>query len=161
MKKLTKSTARIFIVEDEPMYLAMLKKALSNAGYTNTAMFSSGEAMVDELYTMPDIVVLDHNLDGDLSGLDVLKKIKSVNPDIHVIFISAQEKMNIALQALKFGAFDYVIKNVGALDNVVKQLDKVLQMDARSKRPLSGLPWFRFALPAAVAAGSIITLALS
>ena len=110
MKKLTKSNASVFVVEDEPMYCAMLERAIANEGYTNTTCFSSGEEVVKELYRMPDIVLLDHSLSGELSGLDVLRKIKSLNPDIHVIFISAQEKMNIALQALRYGAFDYVIR---------------------------------------------------
>ena len=103
---------------------------------------------------MPGIVLLDHSLSGQLSGLEVLKKIKSINPDIHVIFISAQEKMNIALQALKFGAFDYIIKDENALEKSVRMLDKVMAIDARARRTGNIGSWLRMIVPAlAVAAG--------
>ena len=160
MKKLTKSNASVFVVEDEPMYCAMLERAIANEGYTNTTCFSSGEEVVKELYRMPDIVLLDHSLSGELSGLDVLRKIKSLNPDIHVIFISAQEKMNIALQALRYGAFDYVIKDEDALTKTVRMLDKVMSIDARAKRTGNIGSWLRMIVPAAavvaVVAASIV-----
>ena len=160
MKKLTKSNASVFVVEDEPMYCAMLERAIANEGYTNTTCFSSGEEVVKELYRMPDIVLLDHSLSGELSGLDVLRKIKSLNPDIHVIFISAQEKMNIALQALRYGAFDYVIKDEDALSKTVRMLDKVMSIDARAKRTGNIGSWLRMIVPAAavvaVVAASIV-----
>ena len=160
MKKLTKSNASVFVVEDEPMYCAMLERAIANEGYTNTTCFSSGEEVVNELYRMPDIVLLDHSLSGELSGLDVLRKIKSLNPDIHVIFISAQEKMNIALQALRYGAFDYVIKDEDALTKTVRMLDKVMSIDARAKRTGNIGSWLRMIVPAAavvaVVAASIV-----
>lgn len=161
MKKLNKSTARVFLVEDDPMFCAMMERALNNAGYKNITCFESGEAVAVELLTMPDIVILDHNLSGNMHGLEVLKKIKSLNPDIHVLFISAQEEMNIALQALKFGAFDYVIKDETALTETVKHIEKIVAVHNRSSHILSGMPWLNIALPLIVAIASVLAAALS
>ena len=68
--------------------------------------------------------------------------------------------MNIALQALRYGAFDYVIKDEDALTKTVRMLDKVMSIDARAKRTGNIGSWLRMIVPAAavvaVVAASIV-----
>jgi DNA-binding NtrC family response regulator len=52
--------------------------------------------------------------------LEVLKKIKSINPDIHVLLVSGQKNIPVAVDVLKYGAFDYVVKN----DNVYEAIEE-------------------------------------
>ena len=71
------------------------------------------------MYKDPKVIFLDYQL-GDVNGLEILKKIKAVNPDTFVFFMSGQDKIEIAVNALKFGAIDYIIKNDDAKDKIIK-----------------------------------------
>ena len=76
------------------------------------------------------VVLLDHNL-GSMQGVDILKNIKSLNPNIQVIILSAQVKMRVAITSLKFGAYDYVEKNDFAFDRIktlIKSITKFNQI---------------------------------
>ena len=112
-----KTLPKIFIVEDDVFYASLLKKEIIKNRLGSVETYHTGEDFVDNLYKMPDVVVLDHNL-GSMTGVDVLKQIKTMSPNIQVIFLSAQEKMHIAISSLKFGAFDYVEKNKTAFKRV-------------------------------------------
>jgi DNA-binding NtrC family response regulator len=122
MKKLPK----IFIVEDDTFYANLLKNEIVKHTLGEVESFSTGESFMNNLFKMPDIVLLDHNL-GSMEGVDILKKIKSINPNIQVILLSAQDKMWIAITSLKYGAYDYVEKNDFALDRIkvlIKRITK-------------------------------------
>ena len=99
----------IFIVDDDPLCREMYKQYLKNMGYTNVRLYDDGQQCVNDLTQMPDIIFLDHEM-KPITGLETLKKIKRFNPDIFMVYISAQEDMQVAINALKYGAFDYIIK---------------------------------------------------
>jgi len=120
MKKLQK----IFIVEDDTFYASLLKNEITKNRLGSVETYHSGEDFVDNLYKNPDVVLLDHNL-GDMNGVEVLKKIKSISPKIQVIFLSGQEKMHVAIASLKLGAFDYIEKNNTALSRVKSLIRRI------------------------------------
>lgn len=135
-----KKSPKIFIVEDDAFYANLLKNEIVKNRLGEVESFTSGESFLESLFKMPDIVLLDHNL-GSMEGVDILKKIKSINPNIQVILLSAQEKMRIAITSLKYGAYDYVEKNDFALNRVVgliKRISKFNQLIEEQKQ-------FRFA----------------
>lgn len=72
----------------------------------------------------PDIIVLDYLLPGK-SGLEILSEIRKVNPDGHIIFLSGQPDIEIALSAIKQGAVDYVVKNQLAFDRLIRKIDNL------------------------------------
>ena len=82
---------------------------------TTIRSFSSGEECLKSVENQPDIIILDYFLNGNdpnaMNGLQVLKKIKNISSDTKVIMLSAQDKMEIAVNLIKFGAYDYIIKN--------------------------------------------------
>lgn len=125
MKK--KPSPLVFIVEDNEVYAAMIRYTLESSNY-RTEVFISGEDCMQNIYKMPDIVILDYNL-LIMTGLDVLKEIKSINPDIYVLFLSAQEDLNVGINSLKYGAYDYVIKDHLAFDNLIIALNKIKKMN--------------------------------
>jgi two-component system OmpR family response regulator len=130
-----KNLPKIFIVEDDAFYATLLKNEIVKNRLGKVESFSSGESFMNNLYKMPDIVLLDHNL-GSMKGVDILKKIKSINPNIQVILLSAQEKMRIAITSLKFGAYDYVEKNDFAFDRIkalIKRISKFNQIVEEQK----------------------------
>jgi two-component system OmpR family response regulator len=105
----------LFIVDDDPMQLEMLKDHLSKFKNFNIKTFSTGEECLMALTEKPDIIILDYNLNSvskaAINGLDVLKLIKKDAPDAEVIMLSGQEKIEVAVNTMKYGAFDYVVKN--------------------------------------------------
>ena len=131
-----KNLQRIFIVEDDTFYAGLLKNEIIKNRLGEVESFSSGESFMNNLFKMPDIVLLDHNL-GSMQGVDILKKIKSLNPNIQVIILSAQVKMRVAITSLKFGAYDYVEKNDFAFDRIktlIKSITKFNQIVKEKKR---------------------------
>lgn len=117
---------RIFIVEDDKFYANLVRETLKKSYFENVIIFETGELFLDNLFRNPDVVILDYKL-GNTNGLDLLKKIKSINPDIQVIFLSGQEEMNVAIDSLKYGAFDYLEKDEESLDRLVFILNRIVQ----------------------------------
>ena len=73
-------------------------------------LFQTGKECLEKLYLKPDIICLDFGL-PDISGDMLLKKILQVNNTIAVIMISGQEDIEVAVNCLKAGAKDYLVKN--------------------------------------------------
>lgn len=119
------TTSSIFIVEDDRIYGELIKSELERNNFFQLELHNSGEACIDNLYKMPDIVFLDYDLEGEMNGIEVLKTIKAFNPDTQVIMLSGQEQLNVAVNSLKYGAFDYVIKNDSAFRQITSLIKKV------------------------------------
>lgn len=101
---------RIFVVEDNEWYNKLLVHNLSlNPDYEVISCFS-GKECIDRLVEAPDVITLDYRL-PDMNGIEVLKLIKQENDDIQVILISEQEDIEIVVDLLKSGAYDYIVKS--------------------------------------------------
>lgn len=101
---------RIFVVEDNEWYNKLLVYTLSlNPDYEVKSFFNARD-FLNCLNESPDIVTLDYRL-PDLSGLEVLKRIRQENNDIQVILISEQEEIDMVVTLLKMGAYDYITKS--------------------------------------------------
>jgi len=102
-------TYSIMLVDDELLTLNNLKKALEKEGY-EIILAESGERALELLENFrPHLVLLDLVLPG-ISGIEVLKKIKDVDREIIVIMMSAYEILEKAVEAMKLGAYDYLLK---------------------------------------------------
>jgi DNA-binding NtrC family response regulator len=115
---------RIFLVDDDLFMLEKTKQQLFNAGHRNTRVFFTGSDFLDHLMEKPDVVFLDYNI-GDITGFDILKMIKRFDPDIFVVMLSSQQSIRTAVESLKFGAFDYIIKgdnNDQIIENLMKRI---------------------------------------
>lgn len=108
MKK--QNIKRTFIVDDEPFWTAMLAQMLTDLGYENIITFSNGKDCLDNLHLNPSLVFLDYQME-DMNGLEVLQKIKSYYPGIGVVFCTAHEDLSVAVNAMKNGSFDYLLKS--------------------------------------------------
>ncbi len=119
----TKSNSKlIFIVEDDAMYGKMLKYLCElNPDYT-VQWFKKGKDCLEKLHLQPQIVLLDYSL-PDISGKEVLEKIKRSNNQIGVIIISGQQDIATAVELLQMGAYDYVIKN----EEIRERLPHIIQ----------------------------------
>jgi DNA-binding NtrC family response regulator len=118
---------KIFVVDDDFFFQNLFRQHLENLGYKDVTLYSSGFDCLNHLYDKPDVIFLDYNMDN-LSGYEVLKKIKRFNPDIYVVMVSAQEEIKPAIDALKHGAFDYIQKGNDELTKVRQVLVKIAEV---------------------------------
>lgn len=101
---------KIYLVEDDPWYGELLKYHLSlNPDYDIT-LFSTAKECLSNLYHHPDVVCIDFGL-PDMKGDRLLTEIRNINDAIPVVVISGQEEIAVAVNLLKAGARDYIIKD--------------------------------------------------
>lgn len=125
--------ANIFLVDDDALCLNLYQQFLKQLGYTNVRLFDNGNDCLESLDTLqPDIIFLDYNMD-DLNGIDVLKQIKKFNPAITVLFISGQEDIEVAVNAMRQGAMDYIVKsslNTEKMRTIMERIESTLPQAA-------------------------------
>jgi DNA-binding NtrC family response regulator len=116
---------RILIVDDEAAMRESLKDWLMEDGYeVNSA--ESGEVAVKMAAERNwDIVLLDLKMPG-MDGIETLKRIKEINPDAEVLMMTAYAAVDTAVQAMKEGAFDYLVKPFDP-DEVEIQIKKIVE----------------------------------
>jgi two-component system response regulator HydG len=99
----------ILVVDDDPGHLTMLQTLFESWGYTVETL-DDGTAAVARVQTGPvDLILMDVRM-AALSGIDALKQIKAYNPSIPIIIMTAYSSVSSAIEALKAGAYDYLIK---------------------------------------------------
>lgn len=116
----------IFVVEDNKVYNKLLTEYLNKQGYKNVRAFFSGEACVSAIQKgdEPDIVLQDYFLE-EMNGLDVFKKVRKISPESEFIFLTNNESMEVAVNTIKYGAYDYIIKDKVTLDKVIDRIQKI------------------------------------
>ena len=125
-------SANIFVTDDEPAIRAALVKRLSRRQHRVTA-FESGEALLQALdHEVPDLMFLDVKMPG-LSGLEALKACRVKAPFALIIMLTAYGTVQDAVEAMKLGAYDFVIKTVD-LDGMEQVLDRALELFALRRR---------------------------
>lgn len=124
---------KFFIVDDDIFYANVYEQFLQDNNFELIGSYENGNDCISNLNLNPDIIILDHNMEG-ITGFEVLKKIKRYNPNIYVIMISSQGSINVAVDSLKYGAFDYVIKNDKIADNLLHVIQKIQKVKEELKK---------------------------
>ncbi|MCF8448530.1 MAG: response regulator [Taibaiella sp.] len=144
-KMISKKELTVFVVDDDPIYRALYKQYLLNMGFEKIKMIANGQECINRLIENPDIILLDHQM-TPIDGLETLKKIKHFNPKIYLVYLSGQTSMKVTTDALKYGAFDYIIKSNKLEEEqiavVIKKILNVKELIASqpkgtSKKPLN------------------------
>ncbi|MFV8363082.1 response regulator [Flavobacterium sp. ZT3P35] len=140
MKNDTK--VKIFLVDDDALFLKSLEiEFLDNADFL-IETYPTGELCIANLSNNPDIVILDYQLDGivvnAMNGLETLDKVKEFNPEIPVIMLSSQDKIEVAINCMHHKAFDYVVKSETAFVRLQKIITSIFQYQKMQKE----LNWY-------------------
>jgi two-component system response regulator AtoC len=101
---------KIFVVEDSEWYNKLLVYTLSLNPDYEIKSFLNGNDFLNSLHESPDIITLDYRL-PDMTGLELLTKIRQENNEAQVILISEQSDINMVVTLLKMGAVDYITKS--------------------------------------------------
>ena len=114
-------TFKLFIIEDDKIFAKRLHYELSLNQDFEIYVFHDGQSALDHLHLDPDMVTLDYHL-PDYNGDEILSKILSFKADLPVLIVSSQQDVLTALDLLKSGAYDYIVKT----NDIVKRLRKII-----------------------------------
>jgi DNA-binding NtrC family response regulator len=117
------SEFRILLIDDEPAQIISIKSFLKRRDYTVATASSGAEGIGFVQNGGVDLVLTDFRMPGGMNGLEVVKAVKEINPEIPVIVITAFSDIEDAVQVMKEGAFDYLSKpvNLDELEALVKK----------------------------------------
>ena len=133
MKTVNHKSFSIFIVEDDPWYGKILEHHLSLNEDYDVQLFTEGKSLMQKLHEQPDLICMDFGL-PDVKGEVLLQDIKSRTENIPVIVISAQEDISVAVELLKAGADDYIIKDDHTKDILWKPVIKLRENQTLKKK---------------------------
>jgi DNA-binding NtrC family response regulator len=128
-----KNDPLIFVVEDNIAFGQVVEHYLIAHDYVNVKLFVSGEECLKCLHLKPDIIVQDYKLQG-ISGLNVLKRTKKILPNTEFIFLSGQDNIDLAVDTIKAGAFDFIVKNDVALQRLLQKIESIWNIQQKEKR---------------------------
>ena len=125
-------TLNLFIVDDNPVVAKGLQYYLDTrfGNNLNISSFTTGESALQKLDQSTNIVILDYFLDGE-DGKEILKSIKSINPNVEVIMHSSNDDIGVAIDLFRNGASDYVLKGEKSWKKLTSILYKTLTYPVR------------------------------
>lgn len=133
---------KLFLVDDDAVFLKSLEiEFMQHADFT-IETYSTGELCMENLSHNPDVIILDYHLDGidknAMNGVETLDKIKGFNPDIPVVMLSSQDKIDVAINCMHHRAFDYIVKS----ETAFMRLQKVITTIFKYKKMEKELTWY-------------------
>lgn len=102
-------SAHVLVADDEALILSSLRGVLLQEGFEVTVASSGEQAWQHVVKARPDVVLLDLIL-GDITGIEVLRRIRQLSPETKVILISAHATLEQAVEAMKLGGYDFIRK---------------------------------------------------
>ncbi|MCA9474112.1 MAG: sigma-54-dependent Fis family transcriptional regulator, partial [Nitrospira sp.] len=121
--------ATIFVTDDDEVVRSSITRRLARRQH-QIRSFESGEALLDALdHDVPDIILLDLKMSG-MTGLETLQKAKPKAPHALFILLTAYGTIEDAVEAMKLGAYDFLIKSVdlGSIDPVINRALEYLEL---------------------------------
>ncbi len=132
----------LFLVDDDPLFLKSLEIEFKQNTGSALNTFATGEQCLKAISQNPDVIVLDYNLnsvdENAMNGLETLDRIKSSNPQIPVIMLSSQDKIEVAVNCMKHQAFDYIVKSETAFIRLQKAITTIFHYQKIEK----ALSWY-------------------
>lgn len=138
----TEKKILLFLIDDDALFLKSLEIDFSQTTESVIRTFSTGEQCLESLSECPDIIILDYYLnsidENAIDGLETLDRIKAINPEIPVIILSSQDKIDVAVNCMKHQAFDYVVKSETAFLRLQKTITTIFHYQKIEK----ALSWY-------------------
>ena len=133
---------KLFLVDDDALFLKSLEIEFLDHANFDIETYATGELCLKSLSHSPDVIILDYQLDGidknAMNGMATLDKIKGLNPDIPVVMLSSQDKIQVAIDCMHHRAFDYVVKS----ETAFVRLQKIITTIFKYKKMEKELTWY-------------------
>lgn len=133
---------KLFLVDDDVFFLKSLEIDFLQRADFSIETYATGELCLENLSHNPDIIVLDYYLDSvdktAINGIETLDRIKANHPDIPVVMLSSQDKIDVAIECMHHSAFDYVVKS----ETAFMRLQKIITTIFKYKKMEKELSWY-------------------
>ena len=133
---------KLFLVDDDVVFLKSLEIEFLQHADLFIETFTTGEDCVENLSHNPDVIILDYMLNSivehAMNGIETLDKIKEYDPDIQVVILSAQDKIEVAVNCMRHNAYDYVVKS----ETAFMRLQKIISAIFNKRKTEKELRWY-------------------
>ncbi len=137
-----KSELNIAIIEDDLFYASVLESFIQKHFEADVKIFHCGKGFLNEDITAYDALLLDLNLECEneeaMNGKNILKQIYTVDLQTKVVVLTAQEVIEDAVELLKNGAIDYIVKNEEAFERLQNSIEAIQDFRQITKKIDSG-----------------------
>jgi len=121
----------IFFIDDDKVILNLLEYTFQSRHDYDVICYKTGEECLDNLYLDPNLIVLDHILEGSnentLNGLETLKEIRKVNQDIPVVILTGQGDDQLLSDFMENGADKYLTKDDYFINSLIETIEQMLE----------------------------------
>ncbi|MFT5382749.1 MAG: two-component system OmpR family response regulator [Saprospiraceae bacterium] len=139
---MSKDKIKIFLVDDDALFLKSLEIEFLQHSDFAIETYPTGELCLAQISHSPDVIILDYHLDGidenAMNGIETLDKIKAYNPDIPIVVLSSQDKIEVAIECMHHRAFDYVVKS----ETAFLRLQKIIATIFKYRKMEKELTWY-------------------
>ncbi len=139
---MNKNKIKLFLVDDDAVFLKLLQIEFMEQANFDIETFATGQLCIESLSHHPGVIILDYNMNGvepdAINGMDTLDEIKAFNPDIPVIMLSSQDKIDVAINCMHHKATDYVVKS----ETAFLRLKKIISTILETKKLERQLNWY-------------------
>lgn len=122
----------IYLVDDNELFASTVSNGLKNKMDAEVKVFHTGEEMIDNFEQKPDVIILDFQLNSRVKtakdGGEILKEILAKDPNLNVIMLTSMEDIKNAVNLLKKGAVDYILKDEVFFDNLINSVENVFEI---------------------------------
>ena len=130
-QRLKSSMSRlIFFIDDDKVILNLLEYTFQSRRDYDVICYQTGEECLENLHREPDLIVLDHILEGvgenTLNGLDTLKEIRKINKDILLVVLTGQGDDELLSEFMENGANRYLTKDDYFIDSLIETIEQVI-----------------------------------
>jgi len=127
----------LFLVDDDALFLKSMEIEFAENTESVLKTFTTGESCLENISQNPNVVILDYHLDSfdidAINGLETLDRIKKFNQSIPVIMLSAQDKIEVAVNCMKHQAYDYIVKSETAFIRLQKTITTIIHYQKQEK----------------------------
>lgn len=138
----TAKKIKIFLVDDDVVFLKALEIEFQQHPEYEVTTFVSGELCIASMDQRPDVVTLDYHLDGTtkgaMNGISTLDKLIEIDPNLAVIMLSSQDKIEVAIDCMHHKAMDYVVKS----ETAFIRLQKIIASTFNVRKMEKELNWY-------------------
>jgi DNA-binding NtrC family response regulator len=127
-----KAVPSVLLVDDDDAFRGVMTLELERAGFAVSSAASGGAALRAAAESQPQVVLLDLNL-PDMTGLQVLERLRASSPGSEVIMLTGHGSIDTAIEAIRAGAFDYISKPC-PLDELEVRMQRALERHSLSRR---------------------------
>jgi DNA-binding NtrC family response regulator len=118
---------KVLVVDNETEFASTLAERLRLRKIKAESVYSGAEALAAIPRFLPDVMILDMQM-PDMTGLEVLERVKVIDPTIEVILLTGHGSFDAGITGMELGAFDYIVKPV----DLIQLMEKIAE--AHKKR---------------------------